>query len=161
MVVRLSTLYFSQLFFPKTIQALPECNFCRDRAYKCFMKKHILLIERSRDGYRDFMNVLEATNIDCKVTYTDCYEHALEMLKYLIPDCIFMRIDISEQNAIDCVKQIRDHKSLGSAKVVVYDDEVTSKMIKESILHGADYCIDRPSTYADFSYLLKDVFRVN
>ena len=123
------------------------------------MKKHILLIEKNRGGYEEFMNVLETTDIDCKVTYTTNYEHALEMLRYLIPDCIFMRIDISEEKAIECIKKISNSEALGDSKVVVYDDEVTSRMIRQSIQEGADYCIDKPSTYADMNQLLKDVLR--
>lgn len=123
-----------------------------------FMKKHILLIERTRQGYVDFMNVLESSEIDCKVTYTTSYDHALKMLEFLVPDCIFMRVDISEENTIECVRRIRDHDALSRAKIVLYDDEVNGNMIRRSIMQGADYCIDRPTTFGDISHLLKDVF---
>lgn len=125
------------------------------------MKKHILLIEQCPQGYKDFMEVLAAINIDCKVTYTKDYRHGLEMLNYLSPDCIFMRIDINEERAIECVKAIRDHPTLKASKLIVFDDEVTSSMIRRAISEGADYCIDRPSSYGDINHLIKDVFNLN
>jgi PleD family two-component response regulator len=122
------------------------------------MKKHILLVEKDRNGFLDFMNVLEVSNVNCKVTYTTSYDHALQMLDYIVPDCIFMRIDVSEEDTLECVKKIRHHHALENSTIVLYDDEVTSKMIRRSIKQGADYCIDRPCSYADITYLLKDMF---
>ena len=97
------------------------------------MKKHILLVEKDRNGFLDFMNVLEVSNVNCKVTYTTSYDHALQMLDYIVPDCIFMRIDVSEEDTLECVKKIRHHHALENSTIVLYDDEVTSKMIRRSI----------------------------
>jgi DNA-binding NarL/FixJ family response regulator len=125
------------------------------------MKKHILLIEQSQEGYQDFMGALRSINIECKVTFTSSCEHALQMLQYLNPDCIFMRMDINEENSIDWVKKIRQQIAANETKLIVYDDEVTGSMIRRSITQGADYCIDRPCTFADFNHLLKDIFNLN
>ncbi|HUQ66707.1 MAG TPA: response regulator [Flavitalea sp.] len=122
------------------------------------MKKHILLIESSQEGYSNFIKVLTYVRVDCKVTYANNCKHALEMLKFLEPDCIFMRIDVNEEETIEWVKQIRNHTSTGNSKLIVYDDEVTGSMIRRSISQGADYCIDRPCTFSDVNILLKDVF---
>ena len=126
-----------------------------------FMNKHILLIEQSQQGYHLFMDALHSINIAYKVTYASCYEQALRMLQYLKPDCIFMRMDMNEENSIECVKKIHDRISKNETKLVVYDDEVTGSMIRRSIMQGADYCIDRPCTFADFNHLLKDIFNLN
>lgn len=123
------------------------------------MKKHILLIETSQNGYIEFMDVLESVGIDCKVTHADNYEHALQMLRYISPDCIFMRIDIAALTSIEWVRQIKNQISQGTIKLIAYGDEVTGNMIRQSIMQGADYCIDRPCSYADMNYLLKDVFK--
>lgn len=125
------------------------------------MKKHILLIEQSQDGYREFMDALHSMDMECKVTYTSSCEHALQMLHYLNPDCIFMRVNISEENSVDCVSKIHEQIAMNDTKLIVYDDEVTGNMIRRSITQGADYCIDRPSTFADFNHLLKDIFKLN
>src|SRR5262245_19260490 len=124
------------------------------------MKRHILLIEHSHQGYRDFMDALGTIDIDCKVTYTSDVDHALQMLQYLDPDCIFMRIDTSEEKSIECVKKIHSQIALHETKLIVYDDEVTGSMIRRSITQGADYCIDRPCTFADFNHLFKDIFKL-
>jgi DNA-binding NarL/FixJ family response regulator len=123
------------------------------------MKKHILLIETSQNGYKEFMDVLASVGVDCKVTYTNDYEHAMEILKYISPDCIFMRIDIREVKSIEWVRQIKNRICQATIKLIVYDDEVTGSMIRQSIMQGADYCIDRPCSFADMNYLLKDVFK--
>jgi CheY-like chemotaxis protein len=126
--------------------------------YISTMKKHILLIENNHEGYKHFMKVLGSVETDCKVTFTNNCEHALQMLNYLEPDCIFMRIDVNEEDAIALVKKIRSKISKGNSKLIVYDDEVTGSMIRRSITQGADYCIDRPCTFSDMNYLLKDLF---
>lgn len=128
------------------------------RSHALTMKKHILLIERSHEGYLELMKVIESAQFHCKVTYTTSYEHALQMLEYLVPDCILMRVDISEESTIDCIKRIRDHEALRNSMIVLYDEEVSGEMIRRSITQGADYCIDRPCSYADINYLLKDLF---
>ena len=125
------------------------------------MKKHILLIEQSQEGYYDFMNAFHSIDVECKITYTSDCEHALQMLQYLNPDCIFMRIDVGEEKPIDCVKKIHERIAMSETKLIVYDDEVTASMIRRSITQGADYCIDRPCTFADFNHLLKDIFKLN
>lgn len=122
------------------------------------MKKHILLIERNREDYLELMKVIEGSRFNCKVTYTTNYDHALKMLEYLVPDCILMRVDGNEEATIACIKRIRDYQSLRRAIIVLYDDEVSGAMIRRSIMQGADYCIDRPCSYADINYLLKDLF---
>jgi DNA-binding NarL/FixJ family response regulator len=125
------------------------------------MKRHILLIEHSQQGYHDFMDALHSIDMECKVTYTSDFKHALQMLQYLNPDCIFMRMNISEENSIDYVKRIRNRIAENATVLIVYDDEVTGSMIRRSITQGADYCIDRPCTFADFNHLLKDIFKLN
>jgi DNA-binding NarL/FixJ family response regulator len=122
------------------------------------MKKHILLIEKTHEGFIEFMKVLDESLINCKVTYARNHDHALKMLQYIVPDCIFMRVDTCPENTLECVRKIRRHSLLENTRLIVYDDEVNSDMIRRSISMGADYCIDRPDSCANLNYLLKDVF---
>lgn len=125
------------------------------------MKKHILLIEHSQDGYHNFMDALHSIDVECKVTYASDFKHALQMLQYLNPDCIFMRMNINGENSIDYVKKIHNKIAENATLLIVYDDEVTGSIIRRSITQGADYCIDRPCTFADFNHLFKDIFKLN
>jgi DNA-binding NarL/FixJ family response regulator len=122
------------------------------------MKKHIMLVENDRNGYLAFMEVLDAIQIDCKVTYTTDYDHALQMLEFLVPDCVFIKIDINEKMVLSCVRNIREHPSLKNAKIILYADNITTGIIKDGLKEGADYCINSPQTMAHFSQLFKDLF---
>jgi hypothetical protein len=75
------------------------------------MKKHIMLIENDPDGYTGFMDALEVTKLNCRVTYTINFEHALQMLEYVIPDCVFMHVDVNGSMAFERIKKIREQTS--------------------------------------------------
>jgi DNA-binding NarL/FixJ family response regulator len=120
------------------------------------MKKHIMLIEGDHHSYDIFMEALQSIQLSCKVTCAKDYEHALQMLPYLVPDYVFMHIDMSG-NAMECIRRIRNASELSDVKVIAYDDHLTTKMIRDTLKEGADYCIDQPTNYADMNFLFRDL----
>jgi DNA-binding NarL/FixJ family response regulator len=122
------------------------------------MKKHVLLIEDDRNQLDIFMDAINFNKVPCKCTYVQKYDHALKMLEYLQPDCIFIRIDLAGQDAIQLLKGLKSNQRLQSTHIVMYSDNLTSAVIKDAICQGADFCISKPTGAGDLQRLLTEIF---
>ncbi|TMI68575.1 MAG: response regulator [Bacteroidetes bacterium] len=88
------------------------------------MKKHILLIDHDKNELTAFMAALKEIQGDFKCTYAESSAQALEMLKYLQPDFIFIDYDLPEVNGLRLLSVIRNEPALKQAKIFIYTEMV-------------------------------------
>jgi DNA-binding NarL/FixJ family response regulator len=122
------------------------------------MKKHILLIDHDKNELTAFMAALKEIQGDFKCTYAESSAHALDMLKYLKPDFIFVDYDLPEINGLQLLSVIRNESALREAKVFIYTEMIGEEICKMARILGASGCIEKHATVSWLTHLFRAIF---
>lgn len=122
------------------------------------MKKHLLLIDDDKDELSFFMDALKDIDGDFKCTYAGNSEQALEMLKYLQPDLIFLDYNLPQVNGLQVLSVIRNEPALQRTKVYIYTETISEEIDKMAQLLGAAGCIEKSKTITWLVHLFKAIF---
>jgi len=122
------------------------------------MKKHILLVDDDRDELKIFMDALnqvDSSNVKC--THASAARQALEMLKYLEPDIIFVDFNIPGLNGLGLIEDIKKIKSIQNIPVFLYSTTINAKMEKTARSLGVAGCIEKPNSINKLASELKQI----
>ena len=122
------------------------------------MKKHILLIDHDKNELTAFMAALKEIQGDFKCTYADSSAQALEMLKYLQPEIIFVDYDLQGMNGLQLLSVIRNEPALRQTKIFVYTEMISEEIGKMARILGASGCIEKHATVSWLTHLLRAIF---
>jgi len=122
------------------------------------MKKHLLLIDDDKNELTLFMSALKDINGDFKCTYADRSEQALDMLKYIQPDYIFIEYDLPNVNGLQVLSVIRNEPGLQRTKIYIYTETISEEIDKMARLLGAAGCIEKKATVGWLTHLFKAIF---
>jgi DNA-binding NarL/FixJ family response regulator len=122
------------------------------------MKKHILLIDADRHELTAFMAALKEMIGEYKCTYAESSEQALEMLKFIQPDFIFIGYNLPRVNGLQVLSVIRSEARLQRAKVYIYTETITEEIGKMARVLGAAGCIEKKATVSWLTHLFKAIF---
>lgn len=124
------------------------------------MKEHLLLISGNKDELKKFMGYISHCNGSFKCTYAQYGAQALEMLRYLVPDYIFIDPALEDTDALQLVSAIRFEPRLQHVKLYIYSREIDDDITKMAKLLGASGCIERSRPFGEvcrrFSGILDD-----
>lgn len=103
------------------------------------MKSHIMLIDDDKDELTFFLDALK--NVPCedgyKCTYAANPEQAVDMLKYLVPDFIFVDYQMTGMNGLQFLLAIKNQIGSEKPKVYLYSIFSNEKMKKIAVRLGA------------------------
>jgi CheY-like chemotaxis protein len=122
------------------------------------MKKHILLIDDDKNEFTTFMLALKNINSDYHCAYAERSEQALDMLKYIQPDFIFIDYNLPNVNGLQVLSVIRNEPRLQRTKIYIYTETISEEVDKMARLLGADGCIEKNATIGWLTHLFKAIF---
>ena len=101
------------------------------------MEKTILclLVDDDPDDQEIFCLALQEIGKNLECIIANGGNQALEMLnsnKALIPDFIFIDVNMPGMNGIDCLKHIKDLEHLKESEVIMYSTTSSQKIIEKS-----------------------------
>jgi CheY-like chemotaxis protein len=122
------------------------------------MKKHILLIDDDKDEVKIFMDALaQADGHAVKCTYASATEQAMEMLKYLVPDLIFVDFNMPRMTGLAFLAEIKRNESLQDIPVYLYSTTINAETEKNAKLLGAAGCIEKPNSISTLAREIKQI----
>ena len=122
------------------------------------MKPHLLLIDDDEDELRILTDALAEAGIDCKCTWAMNPVQALDMLKYLSPDFIFIDYNMPKMNGIECISRIRQLPSGHHIPVILYSSELSDSLAKEAYGAGIQTCLKKTSDTTALTAHLQIIF---
>lgn len=124
------------------------------------MKKHIMLIDDDQDEMAIFLDALKQVRVEdgFKCTYADNATHAIIMLRYLIPDFIFVDLRMPGLDGIDFLSRIRTEERLKSVKIYIYSNTITNEVRHQAASLNADGCVTKVNNEAELVKKLEKVF---
>lgn len=124
------------------------------------MKQHILLIDDEQDELELLLDALKQIPVDdgFKCTYATNASHALIMLRYLVPDVIFVDMNMPGLSGLDFLSHIRDDDKLRHVKTYLFSNSITDSIRKKANVLGATGCVNKANTLPDLTAELKNIF---
>ena len=111
------------------------------------MKQHLLLIDDDKDELTIFMDALrEVPHEDgFKCTYASSTMQAIEMLKFLVPDFIFVDFNVPKMNGLEFITFVTGQPHLKKTKLCLYSMNINEEVDKQAKKLGAS-CIKKSGT---------------
>ena len=72
----------------------------------------------------------------------------------LLPQLIFIDLNMPRKNGLECLKEIRSNDKFKNISIVVYSTSATEKDIEDTFRSGANVYIKKPNNFAMLKQLL-------
>ena len=119
-----------------------------------------LIAEDDVDDQEIFSIAISELSDSFECTYTLSGIEALERLtpNHLLPDYIFLDLNMPRMNGIQCLAEIKKQDRLSYIPVVIYSTSSGQSFIDDALNHGAVNFITKPSRISDLVTILEDFF---
>ena len=121
------------------------------------MTKHFFLIDDDEDELDIFMEAISRLNFPCKCTYAQSADQALDILAYLIPDIVFIDVNMPRINGFECIKKIRSKAGHENTCLVIYSNGINEAAIENARSAGANLCIKKTNNISDLVSSIEDL----
>jgi CheY-like chemotaxis protein len=125
------------------------------------MNRYILLIDDDEDEMQIFSEALDEINKPMSCIQSTSASAAMAVLTYLIPDYIFLDLNMPGINGLKCLEQIRKIKNLDDVPVILCSTFLNEDIQKKAMISGATACIKKPRKVSTLTEILKGIFSIN
>jgi CheY-like chemotaxis protein len=118
---------------------------------------NILLADDDTDDCIFFKETLDDLQLSTNITTVHDGEQLMLLLtgeKYMLPDILFLDINMPRKNGFECLIEIKQHPSLKEIPVVIFSTSYEQEMVNLLYENGAQYFIRKPSEFAIFKKII-------
>lgn len=120
-------------------------------------QKIILLIDDDEDEYEIFLSALKKTDAPFDFISADCCEKALDILKHVNPDFIFIDLNMPRINGMTCLEEIKKINKISHVPVYMYSTGINASDGQKALQLGAADYIIKPNSISTLSSILKKI----
>ena len=124
----------------------------------------VLLADDDEDDRLFFKEALEDIKIKSVVTTVN---DGIELMEYLnqadfiLPDVVFLGLNMPRKNGIQCLEEIRNNNALKSLTVAIYSTSGAERDIEETFVKGANVYIKKPNDFTTLKKVVEEAMRIN
>ena len=85
----------------------------------------------------------------------------LEHSETVLPNIIFLDLNMPILNGIDCLKEIKQNDKYKDIAIAIYSTSSSEQDIENTFVLGANIYIKKPSSFNDLKKILSDVVTIN
>ncbi|MBL7933569.1 MAG: response regulator [Bacteroidia bacterium] len=125
--------------------------------------KHCLLIDDDIDDQDIFKWCVKEIGANITCSTVDSGVDALFMLSNqtsYLPDYMFIDMNMSKMNGIECLRKIKEITRLNNSKVFMYSTTAEPRSVKESQELGANDFIVKPAKVSELKITLSKIFGI-
>jgi len=119
------------------------------------MYKKILLIDDDLDEQFFFTEALKEINTSAKFFFANSAKEGLNLIKFLLPDFVFIDINMPAINGLECLDLIADEKGSLQPSIIIYSTTIDKDIRNNAIKKGATACIQKQNSIHELAKLLK------
>ena len=120
----------------------------------------IFLTEDDKDDQNIFKEALDEIEISFLIANFHNGEELLEHLdnnQDLLPDIIFLDLNMPKLNGMDCLKILRKNPKYADLFVAIYSTSGAKENIENAFLNGANAYIKKPGNFNELKSILKEL----
>ncbi|GAA5029906.1 response regulator [Marivirga lumbricoides] len=124
----------------------------------------ILLADDDEDDRLFFEDAIEALPMRTTLKMVKNGKELMDLLltnDVIIPDIIFLDLNMPGKNGLEYLTEIRNNSKLESISIAVYSTSSSEKDIEDSFVKGANIYINKPNDFNDLKEVLKKVLCTN
>lgn len=124
----------------------------------------ILLADDDEDDRLFFREALEDIKIKTIVTTVN---DGIELMEYLnqpnalLPDVIFLDLNMPRKNGIQCLEEIRKNPVLKELTIAIYSTSGAERDIEETFVKGANVYIKKPNDFTALKKVVEEAMCIN
>ncbi|MEO8086830.1 MAG: response regulator [Bacteroidota bacterium] len=125
---------------------------------------HILLADDDADDRLFFKEAIEEVKIKTILTTV---KNGVQLMDYLnkpkaiLPDVIFLDLNMPRKGGIECLTEIRNSSKLKDISIAIYSTSSSEKDIEEAFITGANIYINKPADMNKLKKILIEVISIN
>jgi CheY-like chemotaxis protein len=123
------------------------------------MKKYILLVDDDTEELMIFLDALNKVPGDFKCIYASTPQQAIEILKWAVPDYIFIDFNLPRLNGLQFLSILKTEEKLSHARKFLYSSHISEDLSKMAKVLGATGCIEKTDTIGILAVELRSIFR--
>ena len=122
---------------------------------------NVVLAEDDLDDVLIFSLALNELNIPFKLEHADNGERLLALLKELLPDIIFLDVNMPCKDGINCLIEIRRNKAFDNVPVILLSGHTFSNYIDNAFTNGANYYLIKTNSVSQLAERLTAIFSID
>lgn len=125
------------------------------------MKKCILLIDDDPDELDIFSDALEKIKKPLVCIQARGARAAKSLLNYLLPDYIFLDVNMPEINGLEFLEEIKEINALKEVPVILYSNFIDETVVNKALVAGAAACVKKPRKVSTMAKMLDGIFSMD
>lgn len=124
----------------------------------------ITLADDDEDDRLFFTDAFEELKINTVVNTVNNGKELLDYLNHpetILPNIIFLDLNMPILNGIDCLKEIKQNDKFRDIAIAIYSTSSSDQDIENTFVLGANIYIKKPSNFNDLKKILSDVVIIN
>jgi CheY-like chemotaxis protein len=125
---------------------------------------HITLADDDEDDRLFFIDAFGELKISTIVTTVNNGKELLNFLNHpetILPNIIFLDLNMPILNGIDCLKEIKQNSKFKDIAIAIYSTSSSDQDVENTFVLGANIYIKKPSNFNDLKKILSDVVIIN
>jgi CheY-like chemotaxis protein len=124
----------------------------------------ITLADDDEDDRLFFTDAFDELKIN---TVVNTVKDGKELLNYLnlpdtvLPNIIFLDLNMPILNGIDCLKEIKQNEKFNNIAIAIYSTSSSEQDIENTFVLGANIYIKKPNNFDDLKKILSEVVIIN
>jgi CheY-like chemotaxis protein len=133
----------------------------RNTPYIKDKKLHIFFGDDDQEDIDFFKRAINETSEEIKITIAKDGLELLQFLDVVIPDLIFLDLNMPRMNGVDCLKEIRNRLTCKEVPVIIYSTTAEKSHIEITYALGANMYIQKPPNYGKIKDQLKQTLSLS
>ena len=124
----------------------------------------ITLADDDEDDRLFFTDAFEELKINTIVNTVNNGRELLDFLNHpetVLPNIIFLDLNMPILNGIDCLKEIKRNDKFNDIAIAIYSTSASDQDVENTFVLGANIYIKKPSNFNDLKKILSDVVIIN
>lgn len=114
------------------------------KKFSAIKKLHVFIADDDPEDIDFFKLAMQEITENVKISVAKDGVELLGFLKVVIPDIIFLDINMPCMNGLDCLAAIREQQELDKVPVIIYSTAASKEEIYKSYILGANRYIKKP-----------------
>lgn len=125
---------------------------------------NIILADDDADDRLLFEDAINETQIETNLFQCNDGQQLMSYLlsdNKVLPEIIFLDLNMPIKNGMQCLKEIRAHNDLKDLCIAIYSTSSSEKDIEETFVNGANIYINKPNSYDKLKAAIEKVLQIN
>jgi CheY-like chemotaxis protein len=132
-------------------------------SYRETMKeqRHLMFADDDADDlylFREAVNEVDPQKI---ISLVDSGQRLLDKLQVVLPDILFLDINMPGINGLQCLEMIRSHAHLDVVPIVIYSTTAEAGHVEKAYQSGANLFIRKPNTFEKMKAQIARILSLN